>query len=77
MNIPDFMFDCYHTHLTRPIVLNSVQLLDSHECQPGTYVLCLDCGREFPYDWKDEQKRTSDEEVISPEQLEASRCLFD
>jgi hypothetical protein len=28
----------------------------------GTYVVCLDCGKEFPYDWQ--QMR-----VVSPDEL--------
>jgi hypothetical protein len=27
----------------------------------GTYVACLDCGREFPYDWQEMKVITSPE----------------
>jgi hypothetical protein len=28
----------------------------------GTYVACLDCGREFPYDWREMKVITSSSE---------------
>jgi hypothetical protein len=42
----DALFGCPHKHCTFPIT----------STKPGhasaTYVVCLDCGREFPYDWE-------------------------
>jgi hypothetical protein len=40
------LFGCTHAHLTFPRTL----------AEPGraqtTYVVCLECGKEFPYDWQ-------------------------
>jgi hypothetical protein len=38
-------------------------------CVTGTYVVCLDCGKEFPYDWS--QMRI----VSSPGERVAVRSL--
>ena len=36
----------------------------------GTYVVCLDCGREFPYDWKEmKMVRTKPEGSAAPSPL--------
>src|SRR5215469_14343026 len=39
---------CSHRHLTRPITPVSQQGVT----RGGTYVVCLDCGTQFPYDWE-------------------------
>jgi hypothetical protein len=46
-SILEHIFSCPHRRLTRPITPVS---------KPGepageTYVVCLDCGRQFAYDW--------------------------
>ena len=42
------IFGCPHRKITFPIspVRKSVKTRD-------TYVVCLDCGHEFPYDWNE------------------------
>jgi hypothetical protein len=41
------LFGCTHRHCTFPITTQ----------KPGTvlttYVVCLDCGKEFPYHWEE------------------------
>ena len=41
------LFRCSHKHLTRPITLVD----GSGGQRRGTYVGCLDCGAELPYNW--------------------------
>jgi hypothetical protein len=43
-------FGCAHKNTTFPITLPK----SSHVSARGsrTYVVCLECGEEFPYDWK-------------------------
>jgi hypothetical protein len=45
-NFFDTLFGCTHRRRTFPITAK----------KPGThsttYVVCLDCGKEFPYDWQ-------------------------
>ena len=38
----DRLFRCSHRHVTFPLRINR---------QPA-YVVCLDCGKEFQYDWE-------------------------
>ena len=49
--IMDVLFGCTHNHYSFPItVKKNVRSLASFPA--GTYVVCLDCGKEMPYDWK-------------------------
>lgn len=44
----DLIFGCWHENLTRPITVRGSK---SPAAQlTGTYCVCLDCGKEFPYD---------------------------
>jgi len=51
------LFGCAHARCTFPITAT----------KPGqastTYVVCLDCGKEFPYDWERMKVVTSGEKV--------------
>ena len=40
------LFGCAHSRCTFPITL-----IESGR-HSNTYVVCLDCGREFDYDWE-------------------------
>ena len=40
------LFGCSHSHCTFPITATVQRAVAS------TYVVCLDCGKEFPYDWQ-------------------------
>jgi DNA-directed RNA polymerase subunit RPC12/RpoP len=44
----NLMFRCPHRRLTRPITPVSKPGVPSGD----TYVVCLDCGKQFTYDWK-------------------------
>lgn len=51
-NLIDALFGCDHKHCTFPI---TVKPGHPHPCQTttaGTYIVCLDCGKEFGYDWE-------------------------
>ncbi len=46
----DVLFGCPHKKYTFP-------MSNKHGCSEagahtGTYVVCLDCGKEFAYDWR-------------------------
>ncbi len=43
------LFGCTHKRLTFPMTPRSSR--DQGEGDADTYVACLRCGREFPYDW--------------------------
>jgi len=49
------LFGCSHQRTTFPLTpaRNSVaNPINSGIARNGTYVTCLDCGKEFAYDWK-------------------------
>ena len=55
----DVLFGCRHTHSSFPITVRSRSRRISAASLTGTYVACLDCGKEFPYDWQDMKVITS------------------
>lgn len=47
----DVLFGCWHKNYSFPIKVKDVR--HNHAAAlTGTYVVCLDCGKEFPYDWE-------------------------
>jgi len=49
----DTLFGCWHLHYSFPItVRHAARRGCTAAGATGTYVVCLDCGREFPYDWQ-------------------------
>jgi hypothetical protein len=57
----DMLFGCWHRNYSFPITRKKGNNIHSHaESVTGTYVVCLDCGKEFPYDWNQMK-------VLSPE----------
>jgi hypothetical protein len=50
----DAFFGCWHGNYSFPISTRSGSRRKSAAASlTGTYVVCLDCGRELPYDWED------------------------
>jgi hypothetical protein len=47
------MFGCSHKRTTFPITPARRTQLSADSARRGTYVVCLDCGKEFDYSWKD------------------------
>lgn len=47
----DAIFGCWHTRYSFPLSLRSGCRGSKAACLTGIYVVCLNCGREFPYDW--------------------------
>jgi hypothetical protein len=56
----DTVFGCWHSHYSFPITVRSAGRRSQAAAVTGTYVVCLDCGKELPYDWR--QMR-----IVSPE----------
>ena len=50
-NLIDSLFGCSHQRITFPITIKASQHAHAGG-STGTYVVCLDCGGEFEYDWK-------------------------
>lgn len=47
----DAVFGCRHARYSFPITSKPLNRAAGAPSK-ATYVVCLDCGREFPYDWK-------------------------
>jgi hypothetical protein len=45
-------FGCAHSRTTFPLTPSRRSKL-SEGSRKGTYVVCLDCGKEFDYNWKE------------------------
>ncbi len=48
------IFGCAHRRTTFPFT-PSRSSRRSEGARRGTYIVCLDCGKEFDYNWKDMQ----------------------
>ena len=51
-NLLDVFFGCWHKNYSFPITVKPGQRRTGAASVTGTYVVCLDCGKEFPYDWR-------------------------
>lgn len=47
------LFGCSHNRTTFPLTPSRRSQLSSEASRQGTYVVCLDCGKEFDYNWKE------------------------
>lgn len=47
----DALFGCPHKHCTFPITAKPGRQ-SSASMIASTYIVCLDCGKEFSYDWQ-------------------------
>jgi hypothetical protein len=51
--IVDALFGCWHSHYSFPITVRAGLRRSKAASVTGTYVVCLDCGKELPYDWRE------------------------
>ncbi len=49
-NVVDALFGCWHRNYTFPRSIRRGER-STVSSVTGTYVVCLDCGKELPYDW--------------------------
>jgi len=52
-SLMDILFGCRHKSLSFPMTSRPGSRRSAAASVTGTYVVCLDCGREFPYDWQE------------------------
>jgi len=57
----DAFFGCRHSHYSFPVTIRRVGKRPQAALLTGTYVACLDCGKELPYDWQEMRVITSPE----------------
>ena len=53
MRLLDMVFGCSHKRCSFPITVRGKQRRSPAASVTGTYVVCLDCGQEFAYDWNE------------------------
>ena len=53
MNLFDKVFGCSHKNYSFPVSVRSKLSRSAAASVTGTYVVCLDCGHELPYDWEE------------------------
>jgi hypothetical protein len=52
VGLADRLYGCAHYKTTFPMTLRASASMDGRPPQqPETYIVCLDCGRHFAYDW--------------------------
>ncbi|MGZ4829609.1 MAG: hypothetical protein ACXV8M_03710 [Candidatus Angelobacter sp.] len=51
VNLFDLLFGCWHRKLSFPRSVKRGQSRPPAAFLTGTYVICLNCGKEFAYDW--------------------------
>lgn len=74
MTIFDALFGCWHKRTTFPLTRRRGERRSSAS-QRGTYVVCLDCGKEFAYDWQNMRVMPSPKEeayAATPVEAKAS-----
>lgn len=49
----DCLFGCWHRHLSFPRSDKELVRASPVARRTGMYVVCLDCGKQFAYDWQD------------------------
>jgi hypothetical protein len=67
------IFGCAHKRTTFPLTPSKRSQLTSEGTRKGTYVVCLDCGREFNYNWK--EMRVG--EAVMPPDLHSQTSSFE
>ncbi len=64
------LFGCSHKRTTFPITPSRLSRLSGGNSRGGTYVACLDCGKEFDYNWK--EMRVSSSAPVPPRPVPVS-----
>jgi hypothetical protein len=58
----DAVFGCRHSHYSFPVSVRRATHRPQAAAMTGMYVVCLDCGKEFGYDWQEMKVITSPDE---------------
>jgi hypothetical protein len=51
-NMLNILLGCWHSNYSFPRTTTPGHRRSPAAAVTGTYVVCLDCGKEFPYDWQ-------------------------
>jgi len=63
------LFGCWHRRTSWPITRKRDQKQPIGESQTWTYIVCLDCGKEFSYDWTRMQVVESTRQQRTPQNV--------
>ncbi len=66
----ELFFGCWHKRYSFPITAKAGQRRGA-AALTGTYVVCLDCGKEFPYDWREMRVITASSKAGAPIAVES------
>jgi hypothetical protein len=69
----DAVFGCRHARYSFPITIRAGSHRNATALRTGTYVACLDCGREFRYDWQ--EMKIVGSQAVGSHSKEAARSL--
>jgi hypothetical protein len=61
--VVNVFFGCWHQRYSFPITIKKGQRSRAAYAT-GTYVVCLDCGKELPYDWKQMKIVSGKSEIV-------------
>lgn len=67
-----YLFYCPHSNLSRVFTPRSGQRKPKAALTTGHYVVCLDCGKELPYDWKEKMEVVREQVQEISQELETS-----
>ena len=68
----DMLFGCWHKRYSFPITTKKGSVPPNEAARlTGTYVVCLDCGKEFPYDWSKMKVVSAAPQEAKPEKIAA------
>ena len=62
----DALFGCWHARYSFPLTVRGGSRRNRAAALTGTYVVCLDCGKELPYDWQEMRIVTSARHLSAP-----------
>lgn len=68
VQLKDLLLGCTHRQLSFPFSVRPGERRSGAARLTGTYVVCLKCGRQFPYDWENLR-------VLRAEDSEARRIV--
>jgi hypothetical protein len=70
MSLFDLVFGCSHHRCSFPITVKGKLRRNAAASVTGTYVVCLDCGKEFPYDWTEmKMVRSAPQDSAAPNSI--------
>jgi hypothetical protein len=59
----DAVFGCRHSQYSFPMTIRSAGRDSAAATTAGTYVVCMECGKELPYDWQHMKVMSGDDNI--------------